>query len=301
VRFSLGQLEAFYWVARLGSFRGAARQLNLTQPSVSLRIRELERTLGRRLLDRAGQRVELTRQGALVLEHAQKILALSQEIDHSRPPRDALDGVLRIGAADTFALTCLPDLLADLEQRHPSLEVEVTIDYSWNLGRLLESRALDLAFMTEPGPLEGVAATALGRVELGWVASPRMALPEGQLRARDLQARQIITNPPPSHLHASIMAWFREAELTPSRLSTCNSLSVMARLTVAGFGVAALPLNILTAELQAGLLRVLPTRRRLAPHMMCLAHLAAAPAEAIEAVDAAARRVMERARAFAPP
>ena len=51
-RFSLPQLEAFLWVARLGSFRAAGERLNVTQPTISLRIRDLETALGTRLLER---------------------------------------------------------------------------------------------------------------------------------------------------------------------------------------------------------------------------------------------------------
>ncbi|MDP6788147.1 MAG: LysR family transcriptional regulator [Rhodospirillales bacterium] len=54
--FTFLQLEAFYWVALLGSFRAAAHQLNLTQPAVSLRVRELERELDTRLFYRSGKR-----------------------------------------------------------------------------------------------------------------------------------------------------------------------------------------------------------------------------------------------------
>ena len=53
MRYTFGQAEAFYWVARLGGFRAAAQHLNLSQPTVSLRIKELERILGGELFDRS--------------------------------------------------------------------------------------------------------------------------------------------------------------------------------------------------------------------------------------------------------
>ena len=53
MRYTLNQAEAFYWVAKLGSFRAAAAHLHLTQPTVSLRVRELEKNLGAELLDRS--------------------------------------------------------------------------------------------------------------------------------------------------------------------------------------------------------------------------------------------------------
>ena len=66
MRYTLGQAEAFYWVAKLGSFRAAATQLNLTQPTVSLRVRELERNLGAELLDRSLYRPVMTPAGVAI-------------------------------------------------------------------------------------------------------------------------------------------------------------------------------------------------------------------------------------------
>jgi DNA-binding transcriptional LysR family regulator len=57
---TLNQIEAFHWIARLGTFRAAGAQLNLTQPTISLRIRGLEDALGCKLFQRVGQRARRT-------------------------------------------------------------------------------------------------------------------------------------------------------------------------------------------------------------------------------------------------
>ena len=72
----LEQIEAFFWVARLGSFHAAARHLRLAQPSVSARMRELERHLGAPLFDRTGRAARLTPKGRELLGYAQQILSL---------------------------------------------------------------------------------------------------------------------------------------------------------------------------------------------------------------------------------
>lgn len=70
-RFTLAQIEAFYWIARLRTFQKAAKQLNLSQPTVSLRVRDLERALGARLFERVGRGIRLSHDGAaLHLHHA---------------------------------------------------------------------------------------------------------------------------------------------------------------------------------------------------------------------------------------
>ena len=75
------RLKVFRAVAEQLSFHKAAKQLFLTQPAVTLQIKALEDELGIRLFDRAGGHVSLTRQGALLLRHAQKLAALASEAE----------------------------------------------------------------------------------------------------------------------------------------------------------------------------------------------------------------------------
>src|SRR5262249_28192806 len=74
---NLRGVEAFVWVARLGSFRGAAAQLSTTQPAISLR---LERELGARLIDRTRGRITLTAEGRECIELAERVMAASTEL-----------------------------------------------------------------------------------------------------------------------------------------------------------------------------------------------------------------------------
>ncbi len=73
---SLAALEAFYWVVRLGSFSAAADRLHVPQPTISSRISEMERRVGRRLLDRVGHGVRPTPHGAAAFDYAGRIIGL---------------------------------------------------------------------------------------------------------------------------------------------------------------------------------------------------------------------------------
>src|SRR5262245_33165456 len=111
MKATLAQIETFYWIARLGSVRGAATFLNLTQPSISLRIRALETALGMRLFDRSGRRLRLTREGTALLPRAERLMAIAEEFGSRSIQHDPLHGQLRLGAPDSFGLTCLSQLL----------------------------------------------------------------------------------------------------------------------------------------------------------------------------------------------
>src|SRR5258707_14225005 len=100
---TLHQLRAFERVVRLGSFRAAAREMRLSQPSLSQRIRELEATLQAALFERRGPKVSLTSEGHALIEYADRILGSAGEMVERFRTHDPLKGTLRLGASETFA------------------------------------------------------------------------------------------------------------------------------------------------------------------------------------------------------
>lgn len=300
MRYTFAQLEAFYWVARTGGFRAAAARLNLTQPTVSQRVRELEAALGCTLFDRSGYRARLTRVGTDLLAQTEHLLGLAQELESGARSGDPFHGLLRIGATDLFAITCLSDFLVALETRHPQLKTQVAVRYSQRLARQLNERELDLAFLTDPEVAGDVVVTPLGLVGLAWVASPRMVLPERPVRPADLADVPILTNPLPSNLYTSIYTWFAADHVLPRRVSTCDSLPIMAQLVRGGFGVSLLPVRLLDAELASGEVRRLEVAGRIAPHTMCLAWRPSELGNGVESILALVRELIDRKSVLEP-
>jgi DNA-binding transcriptional LysR family regulator len=300
MRHTFAQLEAFFWVARTGGFRAAAARLNLTQPTVSQRVRELEAALGCTLFDRSGYRARLTRLGTDLLGQAERILALARELESHGPGELPFHGLLRIGASDLFAMTCLSEFLMTLEARHPQLKIEVAVRYSQRLAHQLDERELDLAFLTDPEVTGDVVVVPLGSVELAWVASPRMALPDRRLRPADLADVPILTNPLPSNLYTSIYTWFAADDAVPRRVSTCDSLPIMAQLVGGGFAISLLPVRMLDQELASGRIRRLEVAGRIASHTLCLAWRTAELGGGIESILATVREVLDRTSVFNP-
>jgi DNA-binding transcriptional LysR family regulator len=286
------QLDALRWIARLGSFRAAAARLHVSQPTVSMRIRELERLLGATLFDRSGQRAVLTEAGRDFARYAERILTLTEEMELRSAGAMAIGQKLRMGAADTFALTCLSPLLAQIEQIFPALRVDLQIDFSFNLNRQLQAGELDIAFLTGPVDATDVRAEPLVRLPLAWVASPRLALPGRVLTPRDLSRTPVITNPQPSHLYRTVTDWFAAGDCEPERITTCNSLTIMARLASAGYGAAMLPTAILRAEFELGTLRSLRTDPPAGSHELLFARRAAVSSVVVGAVREAASQLV---------
>src|SRR5690348_15899394 len=96
--------------------------------------------------------------------------------------RDPMRGLLRLGAVESVALMALTGLLSRLPANFPELRIELTVDVGTLLSRKLNARQLDLAIVTDPEPDNQVVAKEIGRIELCWVASPRLGLPNRELK-----------------------------------------------------------------------------------------------------------------------
>src|SRR3954468_22541073 len=117
-RFSIPQLEALFWTAELGSVQKAADRLNVTQPTLSLRLKQLEAEAQIALFERYGRGLRLTRQGHAFLTHAKIVLdAYSDLIASARTPEVA--GTMRIGVAEGFAVACMATLVVELQSDFP--------------------------------------------------------------------------------------------------------------------------------------------------------------------------------------
>ena len=272
MRASLAQLEAFYWITRLGSFHAAARHLHITQPTVSARIAELENLLGARLFERDRQRARLTARGRGMVDPVDRMLKLSDDIAQHSGSSKTLRGLLRLGAVESVALLALPRLLSRFIASYPDLKVELTLDMGSALSRKLNAGELDVAILTDPQVNDTITVEPVGRIVLGWMASRHLRLPKREIRPRDLRTLPILTMPNPSTIYISMTHWFSAADVEPEHVSSCNSLALMARLIVQGQGVAVLPTALMKAEIDSGQIRLLTTKPAVASGTMAIAH-----------------------------
>ena len=125
---NIKQIEAFVHVARSGGLSAAARKLNTTQPAISMRVKELERSLGAPLLDRSQRRVRLTPRGREFLDSAEHILSITEDARHRFGGNQPMTGRIRLGVTETVALTWLPELVSRINAEFPEIVVELDVD-----------------------------------------------------------------------------------------------------------------------------------------------------------------------------
>ena len=121
---TLRQLEYFVALAETGSFRGAAAQCDISQPSLSIQLGNLEKRLGQTLVERSRPGVILTPAGREVFERARSILAAMRDLlDRFEAPNRGLSGSIRFGSSATLGPFVLPHVIARLHARHPDLSL----------------------------------------------------------------------------------------------------------------------------------------------------------------------------------
>ena len=148
---TLKQLRYFEALARHGHFGRAAEACAVTQPALSLQIRDLEASLGAMLFERGPRQVRLTPFGEEVAPRVRDILRSVDELgDLARASRGRLSGRLRIGVIPTVAPYLLPRVIATLTRRHPGLEIHVRETLTGRPLRALPERRLHTATVALP-------------------------------------------------------------------------------------------------------------------------------------------------------
>ena len=141
-------LRVFVTVVELRHFSKAAESLNLSQPGVSLHIRNLENEMGAKLLHRSSKQVRLTEAGDILYKRAKQIMHLYDEAKQSiRLLQHEVTGQIRLGASFTIGEYILPGMIADYAKQYPHVNIEVTIRNTEEIIRGIREGALDIGLV----------------------------------------------------------------------------------------------------------------------------------------------------------
>jgi len=251
-------LRLFVRVARTGSFSAAARELDLSQPSVSRIIAALEKDVGSALVTRTTRAVTLTDAGADYLSRVEAILASLDEADHAARGSLELRGSLRVALSTSFGAREVIPLMPGFLARHPSLHVSLVmsdqrqdtlkegVDVALRLGDLADSTA---------------TARLIGRTHRLIAASPAYLKAHGSPRTpADLATHTAIVGPAGTgsdgwRFHKDGRS---ESIRVDSRLAVSGNEGVVAA-ALAGLGVVTMALWGCRSELASGaLVQLLP-------------------------------------------
>ena len=257
------RLQVFHAVAKHLSFTKAADALFMTQPAVTFQIRQLEQHFNTRLFDRTQGRIALTPAGATALEYAERILALSAELDSRlKDMSGQLVGPLLIGASTTIADYLLPQILGQFRAVCPGVAPRLFVGNSESVQDRVGERALDIGFIEGDSHLPTLVSECLCEDELQLVCAPGHPLARHKsVSASALVKHAYLSREQGSGTREVTDHYLEKAGFAPNALDMvmeASSPEALKGLVAAGMGFAVMSRVSVTKEVSLGLLVRVP-------------------------------------------
>ena len=238
---TLRQLRYFNALARQGHFGRAAEACAISQPALSMQIKDLEDALGGVLLERSPRQVALTTFGEEAAPRVRDILRLVDELeDLARASRDRLAGRLRIGMIPTIAPYLLPEVIGNLTRMHPELDIHVRETLTPKLIEELADGRLDTAIVALP-----VSEPSL--VEVALFSEHFLLVRPGEDEGKPVPSSKMLRTMrllllEEGHCFRDQALSFCNMQSSPPReVLDASSLSTLVQMVSAGIGVTLIP------------------------------------------------------------
>jgi LysR family transcriptional regulator, hydrogen peroxide-inducible genes activator len=238
---SLRQLRYFASLARHRHFGHAADDCAVTQPALSMQIRELEREIGAELVERRAGEVALTGTGIEVAERAERILAATRDLVDFARHREILAGSLKLGIIPTLAPYLLPRLLPRLQQAYPSLRLDMRETQTAVLTGELIAGDLDCVLLALPVKHADVETDALFRDRFLLAAPADEPMPRRALKAADVDEHRLILLEEGHCLRDQALAFCATPRRDSAAALGSTSLATVMQMVANGYGITLLP------------------------------------------------------------
>jgi DNA-binding transcriptional LysR family regulator len=255
---TIRQLRALAAVHTAGSITGAANRLNLTQPAVTLQLRNLQELAGLPLIQRTNEGVSLTDAGRDVLKLVERIEAVLLDCEQSLDMiAGRSGGRVSMGAVST-AKYFVPFAIAAFSQRFPKIDVTLRIGNREDIRDALRGYDLDIAVMGQPPPDVEVEMRPLGKHPHVIVAAADHPLAgKKRLAASDLVSETFITRENGSGTRMLMEQFFQKHRIAPKIGMAMDSNETIKQAVMAGLGIAFISQHTVFHELEEGRLVVL--------------------------------------------
>ena len=262
------RLQVFHAVAKQLSFTKAAEALFMTQPAVTFQIKQLEERFNTRLFERGHGKIALTPAGNVVLEYAERILALSAELDmRLKEMTGDIGGPLLVGASTTIAEALLPQVLGDFKSKYPRVQPRLIVANSETVENRVAEHTLDIGFIEAPSHLQNVTTDVCCEDELQAVCAPSHPL----ARLKSAVPKQLVQYPFLSRESGSgtrevIDHYLHKAGIAPQSLNVVMELGspeALKGLVATGLGFTIMSRATVAKEVRLGELVAIPLLPRL--------------------------------------
>jgi LysR family hydrogen peroxide-inducible transcriptional activator len=238
----LYQLRYFLAVADAGTFTKAAARSDLSQPSLSQQIINLERELGHKLFHRLGRRVVLTEAGKVFLDRARRIVFEVEDASKALRDSPTLERRIKVGTVQTLAPYLLPPLLERCRESHPNLLVNTHEDFRPDLVSGVVDGDLDLAIVPQPVKDSRISVEPLFTEPLLLVVGKNHPLAtKASIAAADLAEENFVLLGHSSSLAMEIERFCGDHNFVPRLGHRCSQVATVKALVALESGISILP------------------------------------------------------------
>ncbi|KGE17139.1 LysR family transcriptional regulator [Paenibacillus wynnii] len=255
-------LRVFVTVAEQSHFSKAGELLNLSQPGVSLHIRNLENELGAKLLHRSPKQVRLTEAGAILYKHAKQILTHYEEAGQEiQMLQDQVTGSIHIGASFTVGEYILPAKLAEFANQYPQVNLQVTIGNTEEVIGAVRTNQLDIGFIEGETQDADLTVIPYMKDEMIVVSPTDHPLSDNIVVEKEMLRDQVwVLREHGSGTRAFSDHFMEETNINVKRSYVFNSSQGVKEAVSAGLGIAMLSRWIVRKELASGEIKELRIR-----------------------------------------
>lgn len=269
----LRHLRYFLAVATSQNFTKASEVLHVSQPSLSVQIKNLEEELGTRLFDRLGRTIALTQAGSLFRDHAERAL---REVEQAAQLIRELDGAQRgrliVGTLATVNSYLIPPLVSQFKQRFPAVHLQVHSQPSAEIVAGLLTNRLDLGLCLLPVPQDQLTTIPLFDERLVLVAPAQHRLAQSRLRMRDLGGLPLVLMPADYCLRKMVEEECALAGVTTQVVLEMTSPEGILQAVTEGAGLTILPELYVRQRLVRSKLRMIDLYDPVPRHAVGLAY-----------------------------
>lgn len=259
---NLQHLRYFLAVARTGGFTQAARELHVTQPTVSSGIGELERLLGIRLFNRGSRQVALTMEGRMLVGYAMQVEELLEEAEEKLNRREVLPGEgFQFGATDAAVIYLLPEILKNYMRDYPEVELTTQVAPSRYLVEDLLLNRSEFALISLPFGHPKIETISICKEAMPLVvgANHRFVGRKG-VTLEEVVGEPLILFHADSVSRKVVDERFAEVGVSPRVVMEMRSPEAMRKLVEAGVGISFLPQLTVQESLAVGVLQAVEVK-----------------------------------------
>jgi LysR family transcriptional regulator, salicylic acid-responsive activator of bsdBCD len=235
------QLRYFIAIAEEKNITAAANRLHMSQPPLSIVLKQLEDELGVKLIERNGKSMELTDKGHILYQRARQVVNSFEEIKNEiEDTEEGKKGALNIGI-NTLSVSGFPEMLQSFNENYPLVSLKIVQNDSLYLAEMVKKRAIEIAFVRLP--LEHQDLTYHPLINEPFIFVSKMEVDTISLEEVS-RMPLIIPSTEGLGIYNTILEAFTRQKLQLTKIAECSDMHVLMELVRAGMGVTIVPKSV---------------------------------------------------------